>query len=42
LTKPLNDKRMASVLAKYDESTVTQRWEAANPTEKLVDSFASK
>ena len=42
LTKPLNDKRMASVLAKYDESTATQRWEAANPPEKLVDSFASK
>ena len=41
LTKPLNDKRMASVLAKYDESTATQRWEAANPPEKLVDSFAS-
>ena len=42
LTKPLNDKRMASVLAKYDESTATQRWEAANPPEKLVDSFATK
>lgn len=41
LTKPLNDKRMATVLAKFDESTVTQRWEAANPTEKLIDSFAS-
>jgi CheY-like chemotaxis protein len=42
LTKPLNDKRMASVLAKFDESTATQRWEAVNPPEKLVDSFASK
>lgn len=42
LTKPLNDKRMASVLARFDESTVTQRWVAANPPEKLVDSFSSK
>jgi DNA-binding response OmpR family regulator len=42
LTKPLNDNRMASVLAKFDASTLTQRWEAANPPEKLVDSFVSK
>jgi CheY-like chemotaxis protein len=42
LTKPLNDKRMASVLTKFDESTATQRWEAVNPPEKLVDNFATK
>ena len=42
LTKPLNDKKLAVVLTKYDDSTVTQRWEAANPRQPLTDTFASR
>lgn len=37
LTKPLNDKKLGFVLAKFDDSTVAQRWEAANPRQPLVD-----
>jgi two-component system, cell cycle response regulator len=42
LTKPLNEKQLSSVLAKHDESTVLQRWEAVHPYEPLVDKFAPK
>lgn len=37
LTKPLNDKKLGLVLAKFDDSTVAQRWEASNPRQPLVD-----
>ncbi len=40
LTKPLNDNRLGAVLAKFDQTTITQRWEAANPRQPLVDSYA--
>jgi two-component system, cell cycle response regulator len=40
LTKPLNDKRLSVVLGKFDGSTVAQRWEANNPREPLVDTYA--
>jgi two-component system, cell cycle response regulator len=40
LTKPLNDNRLGSVLAKFDQTTIAQRWEAANPRQPLVDSYA--
>lgn len=40
LTKPINDKKLGVVLAKFDESTVAQRWEAANPRQPLADKFA--
>jgi two-component system, cell cycle response regulator len=42
LTKPLNEKQLALVLAKYDESTALQRWDAVHPHEPLVDTFAPK
>ena len=42
LTKPLNDKKLAVVLAKYDDSTVTERWEAVNPRQPLVDTYAPR
>jgi CheY-like chemotaxis protein len=42
LTKPLNDKKLGAVLAKYDESTVAQRWEASNPRQPLVDTYAPR
>jgi DNA-binding response OmpR family regulator len=31
LTKPINDKKLSAALAKFDESTVFQRWRAVNP-----------
>lgn len=37
LTKPLNDKKLGEVLAKFDFSTITQRWEATHPYQPLVD-----
>jgi two-component system, cell cycle response regulator len=37
LTKPLNDKKLGEVLTKFDSSTITERWEAANPYQPLVD-----
>jgi CheY-like chemotaxis protein len=37
LTKPLNDKKLGVVLVKFDESTVAQRWEAANLRQPLSD-----
>jgi two-component system, cell cycle response regulator len=40
LTKPLNDKRLKAVLGKFDESSALQRWEASNPRQPLVDTFA--
>jgi CheY-like chemotaxis protein len=40
LTKPLNDKKLGVVLAKFDESTLAQRWEAANPRQPLSDKHA--
>lgn len=40
LTKPLNDNRLGSVLAKFDQTTIAQRWEAANPRQPLVDTYA--
>ena len=40
LTKPLNDNRLGAVLAKFDQTTITQRWEAANPRQPLVDTYA--
>lgn len=40
LTKPINDNRLGAVLAKFDQTTITQRWEAANPRQPLVDTYA--
>ena len=42
LTKPINDKKLAGVLAKFDESTVSQRWEASNPRQALVDTYSPR
>ena len=42
LTKPLNDNRLGAVLAKFDETTVAQRWEAANPRQPLVDTYSPR
>jgi YesN/AraC family two-component response regulator len=42
LTKPLNEKQLSMVLAKHDESTALQRWDAMHPHEPLVDKFALK
>ena len=42
LTKPLNDKKLGVVLAKFDESTIAQRWEASNPRQALVDTYSSR
>ena len=42
LTKPLNDKKLALVLTKYDDSTATQRWESSNPRQPLVDTYAPR
>jgi two-component system cell cycle response regulator len=39
MTKPLNEKQLTSVLAKFDDSTMTQRYEAANPRAPLVDTY---
>jgi two-component system, cell cycle response regulator len=41
LTKPLNDKKLAVVLTKYDDSTATERWEAANPRQPLVNTLGT-
>jgi two-component system, cell cycle response regulator len=41
ITKPLNEKQLTSVLAKFDDSTMTQRYEAANPRAPLVDTYVS-
>ncbi len=42
LTKPLNDKKLAVVLAKFDESTVTERWETNHPRQPLVDTYSPR
>ena len=42
LTKPLNDKKLGVVLAKFDESTVAQRWEVSNPRQALVDTYSQR
>jgi CheY-like chemotaxis protein len=42
LTKPLNDKKLAIVLTKFDDSTVAQRWEASNPRQPLVDTHSPR
>jgi two-component system, cell cycle response regulator len=39
MTKPLNEKQLTSVLAKFDDSTMTQRYAAANPRAALVDTY---
>ena len=39
MTKPLNEKQLTSVLAKFDQSTMTQRHEAANPRVPLLDTY---
>jgi two-component system, cell cycle response regulator len=39
MTKPLNEKQLTTVLAKFDDSTMTQRYEAANPRAPLVDTY---
>jgi two-component system, cell cycle response regulator len=39
MTKPLNEKQLTSVLAKFDDSTMTQRYAAANPRAPLVDTY---
>ena len=39
MTKPLNEKQLTTVLAKFDDSTMTQRFEAANPRVALVDTY---
>lgn len=41
LTKPLNDKKLGEVLAKFDFSTITERWEAAHPYQPLVDTHSN-
>lgn len=42
LTKPLNDKKLAAVLTKFDDTTVRERWEAANPHQPLVDTYSPR
>lgn len=42
LTKPLNEKQLALVLKKYDDSSALQRWDAVHPHKPLVDKFAPK
>jgi CheY-like chemotaxis protein len=42
LTKPLNDKKLAAVLTKFDDTTITERWEAANPRQPLVDTYSPR
>jgi two-component system, cell cycle response regulator len=39
MTKPLNEKQLTTVLAKFDDSTMTQRYEAANPRAPLIDTY---
>jgi DNA-binding response OmpR family regulator len=39
MTKPLNEKQLTSVLAKFDDSTMAQRYEIANPRAPLVDTY---
>lgn len=39
MTKPLNEKQLTTVLAKFDDTTITQRYEAANPRVALVDTY---
>ncbi len=39
MTKPLNEKKLTSVLAKFDDSTMTERYEAANPRVPLLDTY---
>ena len=39
MTKPLNEKQLTTVLAKFDDSTMTQRFEAANPRVALIDTY---
>ena len=39
MTKPLNEKQLTTVLAKFDDTTMTQRYEAANPRVALVDTY---
>lgn len=41
LTKPLNEKQLAKVLVKHDDSTVLQRWDALHPKKPLVEQYAS-
>jgi CheY-like chemotaxis protein len=42
LTKPLNDKKLSAALAKFDESTIFQRWRAVNPTQPLTEGDSLK
>jgi two-component system, cell cycle response regulator len=37
MTKPLNEKQLTSVLAKFDDSTISERYEATNPRSPLVN-----
>ena len=39
MTKPLNEKQLTTVLAKFDDTTMVQRYEAANPRVALVDTY---
>jgi two-component system, cell cycle response regulator len=39
MTKPLNEKQLTAVLTKFDDSTMAQRYEAANPRTPLVDTY---
>jgi DNA-binding response OmpR family regulator len=39
ITKPVNEKRLASLLIRLDKSTLTQRWHAANPRQSLEETF---
>jgi CheY-like chemotaxis protein len=39
MTKPLNEKQLTTVLAKFDDSTMTERYNAANPRVALVDTY---
>ncbi len=39
MTKPLNEKQLTAVLTKFDDSTMAERYEAANPRTPLVDTY---
>jgi CheY-like chemotaxis protein len=39
ITKPVNEKRLASLLIRLDKSTLAQRWHAANPRQSLEETF---
>lgn len=42
LTKPLNEKQLASILAKHDSTTISERWAADNVRQPLVDTYKAR